>query len=481
MAQDRSDSMGQPQFPSLQVKAVDDERYSGLSRLEEIVYPELGKHLEGAPTADVNRLIQQYSVNQKSVGPEDVEEDFLHKGQRLAKKTTSKEPTPELVWSAGSHRGQPINEKELGALTTKQLAEEVLHQATDKAVWSLQVKHLMDMTNRTEKRKAEYRKTLEESKQTESRLRHQIEEMKEEMQQLQSQLHNQSTAPLAPIPQDTGLREQSVGTTGSTDGKRSPKHPDPPTLTDGADPTFKEWETGLKNKFLFNQDWFEDVQETRTHAKQVAYIQTTVKGKAFEHLDSFLDQHEPGQVITAEMCRKFLKQVFDDPDKRLKARTELNKLKLKYLGDFNDFYSEFVRLANVSKKPRGEWKEEIHDKLYEELQVHLEQHVMNESCDFDAYCQMARHFARGEERVGAKRKAYNDRKKQQSGKTTTKPAQTGANPTIRTQDPSTLFHCYNCGKKGHLKRDCPDKGETKAIDLDESSDELDSQDESGNE
>lgn len=39
------------------------------------------------------------------------------------------------------------------------------------------------------------------------------------------------------------------------------------------------------------------------------------------------------------------------------------------MGDFNEFYSEFVRLANLSKKPREEWKEEIHDKLYEELQV----------------------------------------------------------------------------------------------------------------
>ncbi len=55
------------------------------------------------------------------------------------------------------------------------------------------------------------------------------------------------------------------------------------------------------------------------------------------------------------------------------------------MGDFNEFYSEFVRLGNLSKKPREEWKEEIHDKLYEERQVHLEMYVMNETCDFDEY------------------------------------------------------------------------------------------------
>jgi hypothetical protein len=306
--------------------------------------------------------------------------------------------------------------------------------------------------------------------------RERIHELEEEVRKLKARPVIRET-PADPLFLDARSRQQSTGTEGShaNEGKRSPKYPDPPTLTDGADPTFKEWETGLKNKFLFNQDWFEDAQETRSHAKRVAYIQTTVKGKAFQHLDSFLDQHEAGKVVTSDMCRKFLRQVFDDPDKRLKARAELNKLKLKYLGDFNDFYSEFVRLANVSKKPRREWKEEIHDKLYEELQVHLEQHVMDDNCNFDAYCQKARHFARGEERVGNKRREIANKRRQQSttrnqpGRTSASNPQqarnqqaSGTNVTPQTQNPS--FTCYGCGKEGHLKRDCPDKGETKAVD-----------------
>ena len=61
------------------------------------MYPELGQHLEGVPTADANRLIQQYSINQEFVDQEDVEADFMHKGLRLNRKTANKEPTPELV------------------------------------------------------------------------------------------------------------------------------------------------------------------------------------------------------------------------------------------------------------------------------------------------------------------------------------------------------------------------------------------------
>jgi hypothetical protein len=218
----------------------------------------------------------------------------------------------------------------------------------------------------------------------------------------------------------------------------------------------------------------------------VAYVQTTVKGKAFEHLDSFLDQHEDSnKVVTADMCRKFLKQVFDDPDKRLKDRSELNKLRLKYLGNFNDFYSDFVRLANGSKKPRSDWKEDIHDKLYEQLQVHLEQYVMDDSFDFDAYCQKARHFARGEERIGSKRRELAARRKQQPAskdlsnkpKANIQQANNALAPSS-SETPSQPLVCYGCGKKGHTRRNCPDAdlaGDSKAIDLEESDEEFESQ------
>src|SRR5579871_5422389 len=119
-------------------------------------------------------------------------------------------------------------------------------------------------------------------------------------------------------------------------------------------------------------------------------------------------------------------------------------------------------------------------------------HVMDENCDFDAYCQMARHFAHGEKRVGNKRREFANRRKQQASKAgASNSQQTRGQPsgskstTPQTQSPSFSLTCYGCGKKGHLKRDCPDKGETKAINLDEDdaeqSEDFSSQDEAENE
>ena len=75
------------------------------------------------------------------------------------------------------------------------------------------------------------------------------------------------------------------------------------------------------------------------------YVKSTIQGKAFYHLIAYLKQFDKNETVTVEMCRQYLKRMFDDPDKRMKAREELQKLKLNYLGDFSAFYSEFVQLA----------------------------------------------------------------------------------------------------------------------------------------
>ena len=121
-------------------------------------------------------------------------------------------------------------------------------------------------------------------------------------------------------------------------------------------PAYQEWEEGLKDKLLFNADWYDDADERRRHARQVAYVKPTVQGKAFDHLISYLRQFDENQVVTVEMCCQYLKRVLDNPNRCAKARDELREFKLNYPGDFNTFYSEFIHLANLSSKIKDLWR-----------------------------------------------------------------------------------------------------------------------------
>lgn len=105
----------------------------------------------------------------------------MHKAMRLAKKIADKEPTPELARSSGPCQGEPSDEEGLATLPAEELVGEVIQQASEKAIRMLQVKHLSDMVNRAEVRKAEANKQLKNREQTEERLRKQVEDLKEEV------------------------------------------------------------------------------------------------------------------------------------------------------------------------------------------------------------------------------------------------------------------------------------------------------------
>jgi hypothetical protein len=56
-----------------------------------------------------------------------------------------------------------------------------------------------------------------------------------------------------------------------------------------------------------------------------------------------------------------------------------------FCGDFNDFQSEFLRLVMVARILKNQWKEELHDKLYNSLRILIEIYVTDEDYNFDQY------------------------------------------------------------------------------------------------
>ena len=71
-------------------------------------------------------------------------------------------------------------------------------------------------------------------------------------------------------------------------------------------------------------------------------------GKAYNYLLFYLEaERNIGRNPTSKEVLEFLENVFKDLDRQIKAQWELKSLKMPYLGDFNNFQSNFIWLVNI--------------------------------------------------------------------------------------------------------------------------------------
>ena len=289
--------------------------------------------------------------------------------------------------------------------------------------------------------------------------------------------HQQVQIPIRSPQEERQRREGTVntmatGATGmSTRNERTAKFPDPPQLTDGKDPTFEEWEEGIKDKLHQNADWYVD------DSARLAYIRTRVKGDAANHLRAQLHvKKEHGSEGTADGALAFLRGVYLDPHRRLNAKGKLRNLQMRFTQDFNEFRSEFIRLSNEARIPKAQWKEDLHDKLYDSLRTQMAVYMNDEDIDFQDYCSRASVVSRSLGQASENRKS---RKAARAGTTSTKVKETttlnsaAVAPSKKVVDPATVT-CFNCNKKGHFATDCTEpkkRTEIKNIEISENTGE----------
>lgn len=447
--------------------------------LEILAYRELAR-------GDITGILQHIQDYRAPEGaaytPEDLKTDFRAKYLRL--QAQSDKLQLDMI---SQEKETPLSDAALGKLNKQELIKELIDQTIARKAYKTQAKHLFDFVNQVTAEKSELKADKQTLREQNKLLRRELEKAKAAAREstepdTDHTPHQSREGTREPAPPPAANRQISLApsTFSGAGGQRSPKHKDPPTLTDGKNPTFLEWESGVKDKLKANADWYTGHTDEQTHIRQVLFLKGTVSGKAFDHLTAYLARRdEAGTIATVDMCREYLQKRFDDPHRRLKARDELNALKLSYLGDFTAFQSEFIRLAQVSGRPEEQWKEDLHDKLYAELRTHMQLDLVTQGISFDTYCAHAQAMARGVEAEGKERKAAAETRRKLRAASPSLKRPTAATPTKPSHTPSAPSKptdgttCYNCQGKDHWAKDCPNKKKVaaKAVDLEEEQEE----------
>jgi hypothetical protein len=147
--------------------------------------------------------------------------------------------------------------------------------------------------------------------------------------------------------------------------RRSPKHDDPDQLDDGTKPTYASWCILLEGKLEANADWWP------TERGRVNYVFGRTTGKAQAHLEPRMSRTSPNRWTSVDEILDHLDIVFRDYFQREKAADQYVRLTQQPSEDFNDFHSEFARLASLGEISPASWRSDLYRKLNRTFQDRL--------------------------------------------------------------------------------------------------------------
>jgi hypothetical protein len=166
--------------------------------------------------------------------------------------------------------------------------------------------------------------------------------------------------------------------------KRSPKHEDPGKLDDGTKPTYASWCILLEGKLEANADWWP------TEQGRVNYVFSCTTGKAQGHLEPRMSRTSPNRWTSVDEILDYLDIVFRDYFQKEKAADQYVRLIQQPSEDFNDFHSEFARLASLGETPPDSWRSDLYRKLNRAFQDRL----MSTEHQYPVYSELVRECQR---------------------------------------------------------------------------------------
>lgn len=313
-----------------------------------------------------------------------------------------------------------------------------------------------------------------------------IANLEETIAQLQSQneLLDTEILQLRNYTQNIELRER-VTREGSPfiGASKSPKLPDPATFSGDQDDklSFEDWMIRIQGKLEGNADHFS------TEPLRLAYVVSRLTGDAAKHTAPRLRVGGINKYGTAQELLDHLREIYEDPDRRDKARQKFKSLYMKQSDNFHDFYTKFLHLASEAEIGTSELSYELNDKLSLSLRAQVMTKFLEKPtlAEFARYCtnvdtqlkvisgkreRVVRNqsipFAAKLPTVSSSLKSANT----PSATTTVVSTSTPLRARPQYSDPeqqklSNIGACFSCGKTGHLSKFCPTKNRIATVEV----------------